>query len=243
VTTLDYDHLAAEYSRHRRAYPGLVEHIVQRSGIGDESTVLEVGCGTANHISSIKAKTGARCYGIDPSEQMLAVAANQGVELELKQARAEELPFAPETFDLILSVDVIHYVPAPEIYFAAALEALKPGGLLCTVTDSEDLIRNRVPMARYFPATIEVELSRFHSTARLAAALSATGFVDYHEQVIESSYLLADATRFEEKSYSSLHLITDEQFEQGITALRADLAEGPIQAILRSCAVWGRKPA
>ena len=58
MTTLDYDSLAAEYARHRRTYPGLVEHIVDHAGLDGDSVVLEVGCGTANHLAAISQATG-----------------------------------------------------------------------------------------------------------------------------------------------------------------------------------------
>ena len=60
--------------------------------------------------------------------------------------------------------------------------------------------------------------------------------------MIESDYQLTDAARFEEKAFSSLHLISDEEFNAGITALRSDLAKGPVTANLRTCALWGRRP-
>jgi ubiquinone/menaquinone biosynthesis C-methylase UbiE len=242
VTTLDYDHLAAEYARHRRTYPGLVEHIVRRAGVTADSAVLEVGCGTANHLAAVRRDTGARCHGLEPSEQMLQVAATHPEDLELRQGYAEELSFPDRSFDLIMSVDMIHYVREPRRYFDRAFAALRPGGHFVTVTDSDWLIRNRVPVARYFPATIDVELARYHPVPALAGHLATAGFEDLYEQVVESAYTLHEPTRFEDKSYSCLHLIPDADFEAGIAALRSDLAAGPIEANLRCVALWGRRP-
>jgi SAM-dependent methyltransferase len=243
VTTLDYDNLATEYARHRRPYPGLVEHIVERAGIMADSTVLEVGCGTANHIAAVRRPTGAKCFGVEPSEQMLRQAADHPEELDLRQGYAEELDFPAGTFDLILSVDMIHYVRQPLRYFERAFAALKPGGHFVTVTDSDWVIRNRMPLAHYFPATVDAEFNRYHPIPALAGDLALAGFTELYERVIESSYPLTDATRFREKSYSCLHLISDAEFEAGITALEADVAAGAVEANLRSLALWGRRPA
>ncbi len=243
MNKLDYDDLATDYARHRRTYPGLIEHVVSRAGITNESAVLEVGCGTANHLTAIHQVTGARCVGVDPSKEMLLVAADQPAELELHSGRAEELDFPAHTFDLILSVDMIHYVREPQRYFDSAFAALKPGGHLLTVTDSEWLIRNRMPMAHYFPSTIEAEESRFHPIPALAGHLALAGFGDLYERVIESTYLLDRADKFEDRSFSALHLIPVAEFEAGLAALKADLANGPLPANLRSCALWGRRPA
>jgi SAM-dependent methyltransferase len=240
MTTLDYDNMAAEYARHRRVYPGLVEHIVARAGIGAASSVLEVGCGTANHLAAVRDATGARCVGIDPSAEMLRVAATH--DLEVRQGRAEELDVPPGSFDLVLSVDVIHYVREPREYFTAALAALRPGGFLVTATDSDWLIRNRMPLAHYFPSTVDAEATRYHPIPALAGDLALAGFGDLYERVIESTYPLAETTKFEEKAFSCLHLISEADFAAGIAALRADVARGPIEANLRTCVLWARKP-
>jgi ubiquinone/menaquinone biosynthesis C-methylase UbiE len=243
VTTLNYDNLATEYARHRRTYPGLVEHIVEHAGVGADSAVLEVGCGTANHLAAVRAATGARCTGVEPSEQMLREAAEHPEELELRQGSAEQLDVPAQAFDLIMSVDVIHHVRAPERYFERAFAALKPGGWLVTVTDSDWVIRNRVPLARYFPATVDTEFARYHPIPALAGSLAVIGFEALYERVVESTYTLHDASSFQDKSYSCLHLISDEEFAAGIGALQADLLDGPIDANLRSLALWGRRPA
>jgi ubiquinone/menaquinone biosynthesis C-methylase UbiE len=243
VRTLDYDHLSAEYARHRRIYPGLVEHIVEGAGATSDSAVLEVGCGTANHLAAVRRTTGARCHGLDPSEQMLRVAATHPEELDLRQGHAEELGFPAQTFDLVMSVDMIHYLRAPRRYFDQAFAALKPGGYLVTVTDSDWVIRNRMPVARYFPATVDVDLARYHPIPALAGQLALAGFQDLHERVIESVYPLYEATTYEDKAFSCLHLIDDADFATGIAALQTDLVRGPIEANRRSLVLWGRRPA
>jgi SAM-dependent methyltransferase len=240
---LDYDDLATEYARHRRTYPGLVEHIVERAGIGARSTVLEVGCGTANHLAEVRRTTGARCLGVEPSEGMRRQAAAHPEELELRPGTAEELDLPAGTVDLIMTVDMIHYVREPRRYFERAFAALRPGGHIVTVTDSEWVIRNRMPVAHYFPAIVAAEATRYHPIPALAGDLALAGFTGLDERMIESDYELRDASRFRDKSYSCLHLISDDDFAAGITAMEADLARGPIRANQRSLALWGRRPA
>jgi SAM-dependent methyltransferase len=242
MSRLDYNDLAAGYARHRRPYPGLVEHMVSRAGIGAGSRVLEVGCGTANHLAGIRQATGADCVGIDPSEGMLAKAAAHGAGLELRTGHAEDLDFPPASFDFVFSVDVIHHVGEPARYFRSAFAVLKPGGKLCTATDSEWVIRNRVPLARYFPATVAVELARYHPVQTLTDLAAQAGFVPGGERLFESTYPLTDISRFAEKAFSSLHLIPAQEFEAGLAALRADVARGPVEANLRICALWADRP-
>jgi ubiquinone/menaquinone biosynthesis C-methylase UbiE len=243
VTTLDYDNLATEYARHRRPYPGLVEHIIERAGIGQDAAVLEVGCGTANHLAAVRRLAGARCTGVEPSAQMLQQAAEHPEDLDLRQGTAQELDFPDGSFDVVLSVDMIHYVREPRRYFERARAILRPGGYLVTVTDSEWVIRNRLPIARYFPAIVTAEAGRYHPIPALAGDMALAGFTDLYEQVVESTYQLTDAGRFRDKAYSCLHLISEAEFDAGLAALEADLAAGPVPGNLRSLALWGRRPA
>jgi ubiquinone/menaquinone biosynthesis C-methylase UbiE len=242
MTKLDYDAMAAEYARHRRPYPGLVEDLVERARLTADSRVLEVGCGTANHLAAVKRATGAHCVGVDASPGMLAQAATHGVELDLRVGRAEELPLPDAGFDLVFSVDVVHHVREPAAYFRSALRVLRPGGLLCTATDSEWVIRNRYPMAHFFPGTVDVELARYHPVPVLTELAERAGFVPEGERLFESTYPLTDISRFEEKAFSCLHLISAEEFSAGLSALRDAVAAGPVRANLRICGLWARRP-
>lgn len=242
MTKLDYDAMAAEYARHRRPYPGLVEDLVDRAKLTADSRVLEVGCGTANHLAAVKRATGAHCAGVDSSEGMLSQAATHRVELDLRVGRAEDLDFPDASFDLVFSVDVVHHVREPAAYFRSAWRVLRPGGLLCTATDSEWVIRNRYPMAHFFPGTVDVELARYHPVPVLTRLAAQAGFVPEGERLFESTYPLSDISKFEEKAFSCLHLISGEEFASGLAALRSAVAAGPIEANLRICGLWARRP-
>lgn len=86
---LDYDAaaIAAEYARHRQVHPGVLCDLMETSGLGSGSRVLEVGCGTGNYIKALARLTGCRAHGIDPSGEMLGEAARdrEGVSFQLTQ--------------------------------------------------------------------------------------------------------------------------------------------------------------
>src|SRR5512146_1409938 len=104
---IDYNPLAAEYAQHRRINPDVVRRLITRGKINGSSRVLEVGCGTGNYIAAIQMLTGCQAYGCDPSRQMLAEAGRRGQLIELKEGRAESLPYPEASFDMIFSIDVI----------------------------------------------------------------------------------------------------------------------------------------
>jgi len=161
MTIIDYDRIAREYSRHRRVHPEVLRRLLFDGGLTGDRRVLELGCGTGNYTTAIRKAIGCGCWGIDPSIEMLREATARCPAARFQVGRAEVFGFPAETFDLVFSVDVIHHVEDRPAYFREAHRVLTSGGRLCTVTDSEEIIRTRVPLARYFPETIDVELQRY----------------------------------------------------------------------------------
>lgn len=235
----DYDRWAADYARHRRAHPGVVRGLA--GALSESSTALDVGCGTGNYLLALHDATGGALWGVEPSGEMRARAAERAPRAMLVGGRAERLPVLDAAFDLVYSVDVIHHVADRAAYFREAMRALKPGGWVCTVTDSEDMIRRRQPQSVYFPETIEPELRRYPSIGALFALMAEAGFSDAREEAVEFGYSVADARPYRDKAFSSLHLIPDEAFERGLRRMEDDLRAGPIAGVARYALVWGRR--
>ena len=250
TTALDYDRLAAEYARHRQVHPGVLQALhqavqgLQRTAPG-RPRVLEVGCGTGNYLLALAASTGCEGWGIDPSEGMLAQAHARTKGVQFRLGSAERLDFADASFDLIFSVDVIHHVQDKERYTKEAYRVLAPPGAFCTVTDSEWIIRNRQPLATYFPETVEVELARYPPIAALRALYEQAGFVEIDERTVEFSYPLTDIQAYRDKAYSALHLISEEAFQRGLARMERDLqgddCRTPIPCVSRYTLLWGSK--
>lgn len=236
---MSYDSIAAGYARYRRAHPEVLKSLC--AAIGPASTVLEVGCGTGNYVVAIQDIVGCMCWGLDPSAGMLAQARVRSEAVTWQQSSAEVLDVPEQIFDLVFSVDVIHHVQDRPAYVGKAYRALKPGGRLCTATDSEWVIRNRVPLAAYFPETIEAEMARYPRIADLRRWMEQVGFEDVAEETVEYAYELSDIQAYREKTFSALHLISGEAFQRGMARMEADLERGPIPCVSRYTLVWGKK--
>ena len=236
---INYDEISRDYARHRRVHPRVLQEILEVVGPG--SRVLEVGCGTGNYIRALTSTVGCEGWGVDPSERML----EQALELEgsarFAPGRGEDLDFPDGRFDLVFSVDVIHHVTDRPAYFREAHRVLRPGGRLCTVTDSTDIIRRRTPLSTYFPETVDAEIRRYPRICDLVSMMQEAGFTDLCERTVEFHYDLEDPAPYRDRAFSSLHLISDSSFNCGMRRMQRDLEKGPIQCVSMYCTLWGVK--
>lgn len=238
---MKYDELAEDYARHRRTHPRVLAALSGKGGLSGSSRVLEVGCGTANYTAALAASHGCECWGIDPSPEMLKKAAENAPSAHLREMRAEDIGSLPGLFDLVFSVDVIHHLTDPLAYFLSAHRVMAPGAKICTVTDSEWIIRSRIPLASHFPETVQVELARYPGIHHLSQIMGQAGFRGVREQVVEMEKSLTDLSPYRDKAFSSLHLIPEESFRRGLDRLKKDLEEGPIPCISRYLLLWGNR--
>ena len=229
--TINYNHLAEDYARHRRVNPEVLKHLIEAGEVNSQSHVLEVGCGSGNYSRALVDLTGCTAVGVDPSEAMLAQAKAQSEAIQFQLGRAEQLDFPDGHFDFVFSVDVIHHVKDQAAYYQQAARVLEPGGNLCTATDSAEVIGRRRPLSNFFPQTVEVELKRYPRIATLRRVMAAAGFRQISEAVVEFAYPLTDMAAYRDRAFSSLHLISDEAFEQGIARMEAALQTGSIEGL------------
>jgi ubiquinone/menaquinone biosynthesis C-methylase UbiE len=239
---VNYDRAAGQYAAHRRVHSGVFRELSGRAELGPGSRVLEVGCGTGNYASALARRHRMAACGLDPSLPMLRHACTHPEPVTWLQGRAEGLGFASDAFDLVFSVDVIHHLAGKGAFYRGAARVLRPGGRVCTVTDSAEIIRRREILSGYFPETVEVELDRYPRLAQLRAGMAAAGLVEFETVVVEAPYEITSAQPFRDQAYSSLHLISEGAWQAGLARLERDLARGPVQGTARSACLWGPKP-
>jgi len=238
--SFDFSKIASQYTKYRTIHPKVLEELLN-SGISTGSKVLEVGCGTGNYIISIESIVGCQCFGIDISKEMLEKAKERTKKVKFLLGRAEELEFTENFFELVFSVNVIHHITGRREYFREAYRVLKPRGKICTVTDSEWILRNRQPLTVYFPETLEVDLKRYPKIEELKQIITQVGFKAIREKMVEYPYLLEDIQAYKNKVFSSLNLISEEAFQRGIKRMEEDLKKEPIQCVSRFALLWGEK--
>ena len=105
--------------------------VVARAGVGAGDEVLDVACGTGN-ASIPAAEAGAKVTGLDLTPELFdgarSRAAKAGVELELVEGDAEDLPFQDAGFDVVLSTFGCMFAPAHRRAAEEIARVLRPGG-------------------------------------------------------------------------------------------------------------------
>ncbi|HEX8491216.1 MAG TPA: class I SAM-dependent methyltransferase [Pyrinomonadaceae bacterium] len=110
-----------------------IELIKKYSKPGDK--VLDVGVGLGRVLSNFPQ---LERYGMDISFGYLKEVQSKGIEVCF--AQVEEMPYKPETFDLVLATDILEHVLDLNVSCAKMLSVLKPGGILIArVPYREDL--------------------------------------------------------------------------------------------------------
>jgi arsenite methyltransferase len=97
--------------------------------------VLDLGCGSGTDLfcAATLAGEAGRVVGVDITDEQLAKArglreAHGFAQVELVEASIEDLPFADESFDVVISNGVINLSVFKGLVFAEAARVLRPGG-------------------------------------------------------------------------------------------------------------------
>jgi len=124
--------LAPTYDRYARLLsfgqdPRWRSFLASRIGAGPEDTVLDVACGTGAVTLELVRRYGCHVVAVDQSPEMLAAArARVGPDVELREARAEELPFADGAFDGLTFTYLLRYVDDPAATMRELARVLRP---------------------------------------------------------------------------------------------------------------------
>jgi ubiquinone/menaquinone biosynthesis C-methylase UbiE len=111
--------------------------LLDGAAIGANADVLDLGCGTGTlAIMAAAHAPSARIVGLDMDPDILAIARRKvvrsGTRVTLAEGSATDPPFAPGSFDRVLTTLVLHHLTTDQKRraLAAARRLLRPGGEL-----------------------------------------------------------------------------------------------------------------
>ncbi|MBI5479150.1 MAG: class I SAM-dependent methyltransferase [Deltaproteobacteria bacterium] len=145
--------------------------------------LLDVGCSFGAFLERARG-AGFEPRGVEPNPQAVAVAGRRGFPVACAWGLADA-GLAPDSVDVVTSIDALYYAESPLAEVRAAARALAPGGLLAIRTTNKAwlawpaaLARRLAPRAgRVFQAAVHDHLTSMPPRA-LGAALARAGFVD-----------------------------------------------------------------
>ncbi|SFF72535.1 bifunctional 2-polyprenyl-6-hydroxyphenol methylase/3-demethylubiquinol 3-O-methyltransferase UbiG [Roseobacter denitrificans] len=150
-----------------------------------DKRVLDLGC-AGGFMAEALCERGAIVTGIDPAAQAIDAAREHaeldGHDIRYDVGKGETLPYADDSFDAVVCVDVLEHVEDLDLVLSEVARTLVPGGMFFFDTI------NRNPLARFATITMAEDILRllpkgthdpdmFIKPGELHAALGRAGFV------------------------------------------------------------------
>ncbi|MEA2271736.1 MAG: hypothetical protein QOI98_444 [Solirubrobacteraceae bacterium] len=220
--------------------------------------VLDLGCGAGDDTRALKEAVGpaGRAVGVDSSEHLIAEARERagaaGVSVEYLVADASELPFADDTFAACRCDRTLQHLETPTRALAEMARVVSPGGRIVVseagnslegdATVHPDLLaraRERfAPIGAkdgWFGAFVPLLLSR--SGLRDVSVEERRDALPDYESASRCFSIDAIAREMVQAGES-----TPDEAHEWLSGLRADFAEGRVQAIVRIFHFSGTSP-
>lgn len=222
---MDYNALSQDYDLTRNINIDTVKRLMSKIEIDSETKMLDFGCGTGNYTCAVKKLTMADVYGVEPSDGMRQKAIEKNAGVTFLEGDHSAIPSNDNFFDFIYMTDVIHHVPDLHIMFQEFYRVLKPNGLICILTESHQQIESRFWSA-YFPSTVTAEQSRYPDIDTILKAANECNLTFHELETTDHLHQIQITPEFvnlvEQKGFSMFRLISDADFDFGLSALNQD---------------------
>jgi Methylase involved in ubiquinone/menaquinone biosynthesis len=228
---MDYNILSQDYDLTRDINIDTLKRILSKTDFNPDTKILDFGCGTGNYTCAVKKLTNAIVYGIEPSDGMREKAIAKKMDIIFLKGDHTKIPVDDNSIDLLYMTDVIHHVPDLHSMFNEFFRVLKSNGFICILTESHTQIESRFWSA-YFPSTVTAEQNRYPDIDTIINVATECGLIldeinvtDYPNQI----QITPDFVNLvEHKGYSMFRLISDTDFDNGLSALKRDFEKNVI---------------
>jgi malonyl-CoA O-methyltransferase len=174
---------AGDYDDHAVVQKRVVERLtgmLQAQGV-TPARLLDVGAGTGRLLAALcQLYPAALAVGADLALGMCQTAAANlaGKRVHLVNADAERLPFAPHSFDLVLSTSTFQWLTTLDAAFSEARRVLKPGGSFCFALFGEKTLFELRDSYHKVLGGAQDRSHSFFPQSEVVEALRRNGFAD-----------------------------------------------------------------
>lgn len=241
---VNYDNVAPTYNGRyaRKGLEGISSALRTLARNVRPERILEVGCGTGHWLEELS-PLAHHVHGLDFSSGMLRQARQRSSHFHLTHGRANQLPFADASFDLVFCANAFHHFDQPASAIAEARRLLRPGGAFA-ITGMDPHVPIRWYLYDYFPGTYETDLRRFPSSGTVTDWMIAAGFDNtewrlVHQVAHEVRGRDALADHFLQKNGTSqLTLLGDEAYNAGLRRIESAIAEAEAKGEILTLPVY-----
>ena len=226
---VDYNQLAPTYHI-RYDGPNKLDGIAQALRTFQARTILEVGCGTGRFVESLR-ETGATVLAVDSSTGMLSQAASRLGSAGLAAALANQMPFGPQTFDLVYCVNAIHHFDDPRRFIVDGARLLKPGGTMAIIGIDPRTVRTRY-YYEYFEGARKLDLERYPSFGELVDWAAEAQLNRVELRIVEEAsarfagLAILEDPFLKKESNSLLALLAGDVYAEGLRRIEAAARAG-----------------
>jgi SAM-dependent methyltransferase len=238
---MDYDltEIAASYDRARDHGPTVLDQWMNAVAPHVDGVsiriVLDLGCGTGRYSNGLARRFGARVIGVDPSRNMLEQARQKPADgyVCYVRGRAEEIPLAKGSVEMIFMSMIFHHFSDPECAATECRRVLRATGSAFLRAGTLERVPD-YPQVTFFPSSRPLMEARLPTMRRIRETFEAAGFHQVaHELVTQQIASNHDvfAEKMSARADSVLASLSPEDFERGMAALRAHVARAGDQPV------------
>lgn len=210
-----------------------------------DGAIVDVGAGTGRFARPLSALARRTVIAVEPSTGMRRPTAGSDTDVVWLAGAAEALPLVAESIGMVWSAFTTHYFDldrvGPEL-----VRVLRRGGRALIWHAFADVFDD-LEWFRWFPTARPIDEGRMPPAEAVIDAFESAGLVfsgrTDHRMLIAAD-LSALADRLAYRSISTLHLISDREFDDGLQRLRAAAARrAPEPVYARNVLLQFDKPA